>query len=182
MANRAAVFVHRLSGHSLSVRRLSIYGSRLTLHARRLHASSAGRSFLSTLLQTAKTKNPITAQWNGQPTHETHPELVAQGETTPGILQSEYDQRRRNIVDSLPDGGTAFLFSAPMHFVSPHVFHEFRQDSDFYYMTGWNEPESVAVLQKSATARRGYTLTMFVRAKEPEKELWEGPRSGLETA
>ncbi|KAJ2368962.1 aminopeptidase [Coemansia sp. RSA 2610] len=140
------------------------------------------RSILSTLLQTPKSKNPITAQWLGQPTHSTHPELVAKGETTPGITQSEYDQRRRQLVADLPDGSIAFVFSSPMHFVSPHVFHEFRQDSDFFYLTGWNEPDSVAAIQKSSFAQRGYTLTMFVRPKEPEKELWEGPRSGLEAA
>ncbi|KAJ1729382.1 aminopeptidase, partial [Coemansia biformis] len=116
------------------------------------------------------------------PTHETHPELVAKDELTPGIAKSEYEARRQRLVSEMPDGSTLFLFSACMHFVSPHVFHEFRQDSDFYYLTGWNEPDSVAVIQKTPHADRGYTMTMFVRPKAPEKELWEGPRSGVEAA
>ncbi|KAJ2820912.1 aminopeptidase [Coemansia erecta] len=180
MANRAAVLTRRLSAQCSRSAGRNTAG--LAARVQGLHTSSPGRSFLSTLLQTAKSKNPITTQWYGQPAHETHPELVAHGETTPGIAQSEYDQRRRKVVKDLPDGSTLFLFSSPMHFVSPHVFHEFRQDSDFYYLTGWNEPDSVAVIQKSQFAKRGYTMTMFIRPKEPEKELWEGPRSGLEAA
>ncbi|KAJ2802928.1 aminopeptidase [Coemansia guatemalensis] len=155
-------------------------GRQLTLRC--LHASSIGHGILAGLLQTAKSKNPITTQWYGQAVHETHPELVAKDETTPGIARSEYEQRRRQLVENLPDGSVVFLFGAPMHFVSPHVFHEYRQDSDFYYLTGWNEPDSAVVLEKNKHASRGYTMTMFVRPKEPEKELWEGPRSGLEAA
>ncbi|PIA15853.1 Creatinase/aminopeptidase [Coemansia reversa NRRL 1564] len=147
-----------------------------------LHTSDVGQGLLEGLLQTAKSKNPITTQWYGQALHETHPELVAKDETTPGIARGEYERRRRQLVESLADGSVAFLFSAPMHFVSPHVFHKYRQDSDFYYLTGWDEPDSAVVLEKNKHASRGYTMTMFVRPKEPEKELWEGPRSGLEAA
>ncbi|KAJ1868366.1 aminopeptidase [Coemansia sp. RSA 989] len=160
--------------------RISACRSRLGLRA--LHSSKAGCGLLSSLLQTATSKDPITSQWFGQPAHATHPELVGKGETTPGISQNEYDQRRRRLAESLPDGSLAFAFSSQMHFVSPHVFHEFRQDSDLFYLTGWNEPESVAVIQKAPLAERGYTMTMFVRPKAPETELWEGPRSGLEAA
>ncbi|KAJ2851504.1 aminopeptidase [Coemansia brasiliensis] len=159
-----------------------ISACRSGLAIRALHSSRTGRGLLSTLLQTPNSKDPITSQWLGQPAHATHPELVGKGETTPGISQSEYDQRRRQLVDSLPDSSLAFVFSAQMHFVSPHVFHKFRQDSDLFYLTGWNEPESVAVIQKAPLTERGYTMTMFVRPKAPETELWEGPRSGLEAA
>ncbi|KAJ2084124.1 aminopeptidase [Coemansia sp. RSA 988] len=147
-----------------------------------LHVSGTSHGILSGLLQTAKSKNPITTQWFGQAVHDTHPELVGKGETTAGISGNEYEQRRRQLVENLPDESIVILCSAPMHFVSPHVFHEYRQDSDFYYLTGWNEPDSAVVLEKSKYASRGYTMKMFVRSKEPEKELWEGPRSGLEAA
>ncbi|KAJ2779583.1 aminopeptidase [Coemansia javaensis] len=140
------------------------------------------RGLLSTLLQTARTRDPITSEWLGQPTHALHPELVGEGELTPGIAKAEYDERRRRIARALPDGAVALLFSASTQFVSPHVFHEFRQDSDFYYLTGWNEPDSVVAIEKNGYADRGYTMTMFVRPKDPAREVWEGPRSGLEAA
>ncbi|KAJ2765585.1 aminopeptidase, partial [Coemansia nantahalensis] len=103
--------------------------------SRALHATSTTRGLLSTLLSTAKTRDPVTGDWHGQPTHEMRPELVAKDELTPGIAKSEYDERRRRLVRGLPDGSALFLFGACMHFVSPHVFHEFRQDSDLYYLT-----------------------------------------------
>ncbi|KAJ2491820.1 aminopeptidase [Coemansia sp. RSA 2050] len=145
-------------------------------------AANAKRSFLSSLLQTAKSNNPITGQWYGQPTHETHPELVSPAEVTHGITKSEYEARRQQLVQDMPAGSTLVLFSSRMYFVSPHVFHGFRQDSDFFYLTGWNEPDSVVVIEKSATASRGYTMVMFVNSKDPKKEVWEGPRNGIEAA
>ncbi|KAJ2026512.1 aminopeptidase, partial [Coemansia sp. S610] len=145
-------------------------------------AASVRRSFLSSLLQTAKSNNPITSQWYGQPTHETHPELVSPAEVTHGIAKSEYEARRQKLVRDMPAGSTVVLFSSRMYFVSPHVFHGFRQDTDFFYLTGWNEPDSVAVIEKSATAGRGYTMVMFVNPKDPKKEVWEGPRNGIEAA
>ncbi|KAJ2754758.1 aminopeptidase [Coemansia pectinata] len=155
----------------------------LLSRSRAFHAAAnTNRSFLSSLLQTAKSNNPITSQWYGQPTHETHPELVGPAEVTHGIAKSEFEARRQKLVKDLPLGSTLLLFSAQMHFVSPHVFHSFRQDSDFYYLTGWNEPDSVVAIEKSATASRGYIMTMFVNAKDPKKEMWEGPRNGIEAA
>lgn len=54
----------------------------------------------------------------------------------------------------------------------------FRQSSDFYYLTGFNEPESVAVI--APNAERKYTL--FVRPRDPERETWDGARAGTEGA
>ncbi|KAJ2456948.1 aminopeptidase [Coemansia sp. RSA 2424] len=155
----------------------------LLARARSFHAAaSASRSFLSSLLQTAKSNNPVTDQWYGQPTHETHPELVGSSEVTHGVAKSEYEARRQRLMRDMPPGSALLLFSSRMYFVSPHVFHSFRQDADFFYLTGWNEPDSVAVIEKSATASRGYTMVMFVNAKDPKKEVWEGPRNGIEAA
>ncbi len=54
----------------------------------------------------------------------------------------------------------------------------FRQDSDFYYLTGFSEPESVAVI----TPGRDEKFTLFVRPRDPEKEIWNGRRAGVEGA
>ena len=58
------------------------------------------------------------------------------------------------------------------------VPHPFRQDSDFHFLTGFTEPDAVAVFD--ATADAPYTL--FVRARDPEKEAWTGRRAGVEGA
>src|SRR5580700_927184 len=71
----------------------------------------------------------------------------------------------------------AVLPSAPVFIRNNDVEHEYRQDSDFFYLTGFDEPESVAVLDAQSR-----TLTLFVRPRDREREIWDGPRAGIEGA
>jgi Xaa-Pro aminopeptidase len=59
------------------------------------------------------------------------------------------------------------------------VEYTFRQDSDFYYLTGFNEPEAVAVL---APHHEEHRFVLFVQPKDAEKEVWTGYRTGVEAA
>lgn len=56
--------------------------------------------------------------------------------------------------------------------------YRFRQDSDFLYLTGFEEPEAIAVIAPS----RERKFTMFVRPRDPEREIWDGRRAGVEGA
>jgi Xaa-Pro aminopeptidase len=56
--------------------------------------------------------------------------------------------------------------------------YRFRQDSDFYYLTGFEEPEAIAVI--APAHEQSYTL--FVRPRDPEREIWDGRRAGVEGA
>lgn len=56
--------------------------------------------------------------------------------------------------------------------------YRFRQDSDFYYLTGFEEPDSIAVIAPG----RAQKFTLFVRPRDPEQEIWVGRRAGLEGA
>ncbi|MDT5155757.1 MAG: Xaa-Pro aminopeptidase [Acidobacteriota bacterium] len=56
--------------------------------------------------------------------------------------------------------------------------YRFRQDSDFYYLTGFKEPDAVAVVAPGREAR----FTLFVRPRDKEKETWTGRRAGVEGA
>jgi len=56
--------------------------------------------------------------------------------------------------------------------------YRFRQDSDFYYLTGFQEPDAIAVVAPAKDAR----YTLFVRPRDPEKEVWNGRRAGVEGA
>ena len=67
----------------------------------------------------------------------------------------------------------AVLPSAPVFVRNNDVEHEYRQDSDFFYLTGFDEPESVVVLD--AKERK---TTFFVRPRDREREVWDGPRAG----
>lgn len=56
--------------------------------------------------------------------------------------------------------------------------YRFRQDSDFLYLTGFEEPEAIVVIAPS----RDKKFTMFVRPRDPEREIWDGRRAGVEGA
>jgi Xaa-Pro aminopeptidase len=56
--------------------------------------------------------------------------------------------------------------------------YRFRQDSDFLYLTGFEEPESIAVLAPGGE----HKYTLFVRPRDPEQEIWVGRRAGVEGA
>lgn len=56
--------------------------------------------------------------------------------------------------------------------------YRFRQDSDFLYLTGFEEPEAIAVIAPA----REHKFTMFLRPRDPEREIWDGRRAGLEGA
>lgn len=56
--------------------------------------------------------------------------------------------------------------------------YRFRQDSDFFYLTGFEEPDAIAVVKPSETNK----YSLFVRPRDPEREIWDGRRAGVEGA
>ena len=93
-------------------------------------------------------------------------------------MQAEYESRRRELMAKIGNG-TAIFRSAPMAVMHNDVEYTFRQDSDFFYLTGFNEPEAVAVL---APHHEEHRFILFVQPKEREKEVWTGYRTGVEEA
>jgi Xaa-Pro aminopeptidase len=71
----------------------------------------------------------------------------------------------------------AVLPAAPVFVRNNDVDHEYRQDSDFFYLTGFDEPESVLLLD--ALDRK---TVLFVRPRDPDREVWDGPRAGIQGA
>ncbi|GAM89700.1 hypothetical protein ANO11243_077390 [Dothideomycetidae sp. 11243] len=125
----------------------------------------------------------------GQPLHETHPHILKAGEllklisVTPGITAVEYHERRARLAKSLPRGGVAILPSADIKTRSGAVFYEFHQQPDFFYLTGFVEPEALAVIDIAREeSELGYTFHLFVRPKDDHAEIWDGARSGLDAA
>lgn len=93
-------------------------------------------------------------------------------------MESEYRQRREQVMAKI-SGGTAIFRSAPTAVMHNDVEYVYRQDSDFYYLTGFNEPEAVAVL---APHHGEHRFILFVQPKDREKEVWSGYRCGVEGA
>ena len=94
------------------------------------------------------------------------------------INPKEYRQRREQLMEKIGKG-TAIFRSAPTAVMHNDVEYVFRQDSDFFYLTGFNEPEAVAVL---APHHSEHHFILFVQPKDTEKETWTGYRHGVEGA
>jgi Xaa-Pro aminopeptidase len=73
----------------------------------------------------------------------------------------------------------AIVPAAPQRTRNSDVLHAYRQDSDFHYLTGFGEPESVAVL---VPHREHGEYLLFVRDRDPTRETWDGRRAGPEGA
>jgi intermediate cleaving peptidase 55 len=102
---------------------------------------------------------------------------------TPGITALEYHQRRSRLAATLPENSIAILAASDIKYRSGAVFYEFHQESNFFYLTGFNEPEAVAVLQNAGPSGSGeYVFHLFVRPKDMKAELWDGARSGEQAA
>ncbi len=112
---------------------------------------------------------------------QSHGKLLTPLSVTPGITAQEYAHRRSRLAASLPDNGIAILASSNTKYRSGAVFYEFHQEPNFFYLTGFNEPEAVAVVQKVGSSA-DYVFHLFLRPKDAKSEQWEGARSGEQAA
>ncbi len=74
----------------------------------------------------------------------------------------------------------AVVFAAPEQIRNNDVHHDYRQDSDFFYLTGCEEPECVLVIAPHRAV--GDQTALFLRTKDPEREVWDGERIGVDAA
>jgi Xaa-Pro aminopeptidase len=88
--------------------------------------------------------------------------------------QSEFARRRRALMRMMGKNSVAILPAAPMRVRNRDVEYPYRQDSDFIYLTGFAEPEAVAVL---APGRAAGEFVLFCRPSSPEREQWDGRRA-----
>jgi Xaa-Pro aminopeptidase len=89
-----------------------------------------------------------------------------------------FKERRERFMESIGGDAIAILPSAPIATRSGDVEFIYRQDNDFHYLTGFSEPEAVALFAPLAKER----FVMFVRPRDKERETWTGRRAGVEGA
>ena len=94
-------------------------------------------------------------------------------------MSDDIFQRRRQDLMHFIREGIAVLTTAPHQSRNRDVQFPFRPDSDFYYLTHFDEPESIAVI---APGRPEGEFLLFCREKDPSIERWDGRRAGLEGA
>jgi Xaa-Pro aminopeptidase len=90
-------------------------------------------------------------------------------------MTDEFARRRRQLMRVMGKDAIAVLPAAPERTRNNDVLYNFRQDSDFHYLTGFGEPEAVAVL---IPGRPQGEFVMFVRERNAEREVWDGKRAG----
>ncbi|KAI3715482.1 hypothetical protein L6452_22466 [Arctium lappa] len=112
----------------------------------------------------------------GQPTPSTHPQLLKEGEITPGITCDEYISRRKRLLELLPEQSVAIVAAAPVKMMTDVVPHNFRQDADYLYITGCQQPGGIAVLGHD------FGLCMFMPEATPQDVTWQGQVAGIDAA
>lgn len=95
------------------------------------------------------------------------------------ISNTEYARRRRNLMALMEPNSIAIIPSAKQQLRSRDTEFHFRQDSDFYYLCGFTEPDAVLVL---VPGRKHGEFVMFCAERDPLAELWHGHRAGPEGA
>ena len=95
------------------------------------------------------------------------------------IDQKVFNRRRQDLMQLMGDGGIAVVATSLERKRNRDVSYRFRPDSDFYYLTHFAEPSAVAVL---CPGRDQGEYVLFCRDNNPEREVWDGGRAGLEGA
>lgn len=93
--------------------------------------------------------------------------------------QNEFKQRRKKLLQHIGKNGVAVLPTAQEKIRNRDAEYPYRADSDFYYLTGFREPESVMVL---IPGRKAGEYVLFCRERDPLMETWSGRRAGVEGA
>ncbi len=95
------------------------------------------------------------------------------------MSQNEYQRRRQQLMKLMAPGAIAVLPSSRLQIRNRDTEHLFRQSSDFYYLTGFEEPNAVLVL---APGREHGEVILFCEEREPGLEQWTGERMGPDRA
>ena len=94
------------------------------------------------------------------------------------ISKREFAQRRKAVMAQMEPDSIAIVPSSRELIRNRDCEYPFRQDSDFYYLSGFAEPDAVLVLMPGRKKHGQYV--MFCRERDPTMELWNGYRAGPE--
>ena len=91
----------------------------------------------------------------------------------------EFSRRRKRLMGMMEEDSIAIQPTSPERFRNRDIHYPYRADSDFYYLTGFEEPEAVMVI---IPGRDQGEYVLFCRERDPDREIWDGARAGLEGA
>jgi len=92
---------------------------------------------------------------------------------------TEFANRRQELWVSMAENSVLIVAGAKLSYRNRDVEYPFRQNSDFYYLTGFEEPNALLVLLPH---EQGHEFVMFNQVRDPDMEVWNGPRAGQDGA
>ncbi|MBI3071515.1 MAG: aminopeptidase P N-terminal domain-containing protein [Deltaproteobacteria bacterium] len=128
----------------------------------------------------------LSARASSQTAHVSNPRTVpsptaAQDAATDRLIARARD-RRTVVLERLRAESPAtglLVAAAPEAIRSADTHHPYRQDSDFLALTGFDEPEAVALVLPH---QKDHPYVLYVRPRDPEREAWDGARAGVDGA
>ncbi|XP_017757337.1 PREDICTED: probable Xaa-Pro aminopeptidase 3 [Eufriesea mexicana] len=142
------------------------------------------------LLNRRQSKKPTSAfcQSCSQPTTVTHPHLMKDGEVVPGIQLCEFKRRRDKLIENIishtcvTNIGKSHIVIIPSSskvYMSGKIPYVFRQNTDFLYFTGCQDPDSILIITVN---NENIATVLFLTQQDQHSELWDGPRTKVEIA
>ena len=98
------------------------------------------------------------------------------------LTQAEFQERRDLLAGEIGLRSIAIIATSPVALRNRDADYKYRADSSFFYLTGFAEPEAVAVIETFDTEEEGYTYSLFCRERDREMEIWNGYRAGVDGA
>ncbi|MCF7922430.1 MAG: aminopeptidase P N-terminal domain-containing protein [Candidatus Marinimicrobia bacterium] len=99
----------------------------------------------------------------------------------PGDLPSdEFAGRRAVFLEELRELNACAIFhTAPVFERNHHIDYPYRQDSDFFYLTGWTQMDAILIFTPQKNPEDHAEISLFVAARDPKMEAWTGPKLGV---
>ena len=97
------------------------------------------------------------------------------------LTQADFQERRDRLAEQMGPNSIAIIATSPVAMRNRDADYKFRADSSFFYLTGFAEPEAVAVIE-TADSATAYTYSLFCRERNRELEIWNGYRAGIDGA
>ena len=98
------------------------------------------------------------------------------------LTQADFQERRDILAGEMGLRSIAIIATSPVALRNRDADYKYRADSSFFYLTGFAEPEAVAVIETFDSEEEGYTYSLFCRERDREMEIWNGYRTGVDGA
>ena len=97
------------------------------------------------------------------------------------LTQADFQERRDRLAEQMGPNSIAIISTSPEVMRNRDADYKFRADSSFFYLTGFAEPQAIAVIETDETGEE-YIYSLFCRERNREMEIWNGYRAGIDGA